>query len=100
MLEAGTVLRPQDLAALASIGAGEVECFARLKVGIVSSGDEVVRATPGAKLARGQVYDANAPMLAALIASAGAQAVDLGVLADDPRRGEAAACGGGAEIWT
>ena len=30
LLEAGTVLRPQDLAALASIGAGEVQCFARL----------------------------------------------------------------------
>ena len=83
MLAAGAVLRPQDLAALASIGAGDVECFARLRVGIVSSGDEVVRATPGAKLALGQVYDANAPMLAALIASAGAQAVDLGVLPDD-----------------
>jgi molybdopterin molybdotransferase len=85
VLEGGTVLRPQDLAALASIGAGEVECFARLKVGIVSSGDEVVRAEPGVKLTLGQVYDANAPMLAALIASAGAHAVDLGVLPDDAR---------------
>ncbi|MBX9592253.1 MAG: molybdopterin molybdotransferase MoeA [Hyphomonadaceae bacterium] len=81
LLQAGTVLRPQDLAALASIGAGDVECFARLKVGIVSTGDEVVR--PGAALAAGQVYDANAPMLAALIASAGATPVDLGVLADN-----------------
>ena len=81
LLEAGTVLRPQDLAALASIGAGEVQCFARLSVGIVSTGDEVVR--PGAPLAAGQVYDANAPMLFALIASAGATPVDLGVLPDN-----------------
>lgn len=84
VLQAGSVLRPQDLAALASLGTAEVECFARLKVGIVSSGDEVVRVAPGTKLTEGQVYDANAPMLAALIASAGAQAVDLGVFPDDP----------------
>jgi molybdopterin molybdotransferase len=51
-----------------------------LKIAIVSSGDEVVRA--GAPLKRGQVHDANAPMLVPLIANAGAAAVDLGVLPD------------------
>ena len=81
LLEAAAVLRPQDLAALASIGAGEVPCFVRLKVGIVSTGDEVVR--PGTQLTAGQVYDANAPMLWALIASAGGTPVDLGVFPDD-----------------
>jgi molybdopterin molybdotransferase len=86
MLEAGAVLRPQDLAALASIGAAEVECFARLEVGILSSGDEVVKGNAGAKLAPGLVYDANAPMLAALVASAGARSIDLGILPDDPQR--------------
>jgi molybdopterin molybdotransferase len=82
LLRAGAILRPQELAALASIGMAEAPCFARLKVAIVSTGDEVVR--PGAALAEGQVYDANAPMLAALIASAGAMPADLGVLPDDP----------------
>jgi molybdopterin molybdotransferase len=81
LLRPGAVLRPQDLAALASIGMGEVACFARLKVGIVSTGDEIVRA--GAGLGPGQVYDANAPMLTALIASAGATPVDLGVFPDE-----------------
>jgi molybdopterin molybdotransferase len=81
LLQAGAVLRPQDLAALASIGMAEVPCFARLKVAIVSTGDEVVR--PGAALGEGQVYDANAPMLAALIAGAGAVPHDLGILPDD-----------------
>jgi molybdopterin molybdotransferase len=84
LLYAGAVLRPQELAALASIGAGEVPCFTRLKVAIVSTGDEVVR--PGAALGEGQVYDANAPMLAALIATAGAVSADLGILPDE--RGE------------
>ena len=80
MVRAGAVLRPQELSALASIGMVEVACFARLKVAIVSTGDEVVRA--GTPFADGQVYDANAPMLTALIASAGAIPADLGVLPD------------------
>ena len=82
LAQPGTVLRAQDLAALASIGMGEAVCFARLKVAIVSSGDEVVR--PGAPFVEGLVYDANAPMLQALVASAGAVPTDLGVLPDDP----------------
>ena len=56
LYEAGHVLRPQDLAAIASIGMGEVVCHRRLKVGIVSSGDEVVRAGPG-PLEHGKVFD-------------------------------------------
>ena len=82
LLRPGAILRPQDLAALASIGMAEIPCFARLKVAIVSTGDEVVR--PGTAFSEGLVYDANAPMLTALIASAGALPADLGVLPDDP----------------
>jgi molybdopterin molybdotransferase len=67
---------------LASMGMAEVPCYARLKVAIVSTGDEVVR--PGAPFTEGQVYDANAPLLGALIASAGALPTDLGVLPDKP----------------
>ena len=80
LLNAGAVLRPQDLAALASIGIGKVQCFKRLKVGIISTGDEVVGA--GGNLAEGQVYDANAPMLTVLIAGSGAESTDLGVFPD------------------
>ncbi|MGE0203715.1 MAG: gephyrin-like molybdotransferase Glp [Hyphomicrobiaceae bacterium] len=80
LLEAGHVLRPQDLAALASVGRGRVACHERLRVAIVSTGDEIVR--PGAPLGEGQVYDANAPLLQALVSNAGAEAVDLGVLPD------------------
>lgn len=82
VIGAGAVLRPQDLAALASLGMAEASCFARLKVAIVSSGDEVAR--PGAPFSEGLVYDANAPMLHALIVSSGAVPTDLGILPDDP----------------
>jgi molybdopterin molybdotransferase len=81
VLDTGAVLRPQDLSALASLGFGEVDCFQRLKVAIVSTGDEVVRA--GAILQPGQVHDANAPMLVPLIAGAGAAPTDLGVFPDN-----------------
>ena len=82
LMAAGDVVRPQDLAALASIGMAHVPVYRRLKVGMLSSGDEVLR--PGAPLGIGQVYDANMPMLTALIASAGASSVDLGVAPDRP----------------
>ncbi len=80
LLEAGQRLRPQDVATAASAGAAELSCFAPLKVAILSTGDEIVRA--GAPLKLGQVYDANAPMLAGLIEAAGATCDDLGVLSD------------------
>ncbi len=81
LIAAGKILRPQDLAALASIGMADVAVFQRLRVAIVSSGDEVV--PPGRALAKGQVYDANAPMLRALLANAGVLLTELGILPDD-----------------
>lgn len=81
LFEPGHVLRPQDLAALASAGLGQVRCYAPLRIGVFSTGDEVVRS--GAPLKEGQVYDANAPMIAALVAATGSQAEDLGILPDD-----------------
>lgn len=81
LLAAGETIRPQDLAAIASIGLDAVACHRRLRLAIVSTGDEVV--APGSRaLSPGEVYDANAPMLAALARSAGADVVDLGIWPD------------------
>jgi len=77
----GYLLRPQDLAALASIGMGTVHCFKRLKVGIISTGDEIVAAGSGA-LTTGNVFNANSPMLAALVRNAGCDVHDLGIWPD------------------
>lgn len=81
MLEAGALLRPQEIAAIASIGQARVRVSRRLRVALLSTGDEIVR--PGNDLQPGQVYDSNHFLLRALLAAIGAQITDLGVLADD-----------------
>lgn len=81
LIEAGERLRPQDIAALAATGIGAAPCYRRLRVAIISTGDELLRA--GDPFAEGRVYDANAPMLANLAAMGGHPAVHLGILADN-----------------
>jgi molybdopterin molybdotransferase len=81
LFERGHRVRPQDLAALASLGLGKVTCYRQLKIAIVSTGDEV-RPAGSEVLKPGQVYDANAPMLAALATVAGAQIHQLGIWSD------------------
>ena len=78
---AGTRLRPQELAAIASTGRDRIRCYRRLKVALISTGDEVVR--PGEPLGFGQVYDSNHHLLRGLLDTAGSQAVDFGILPDD-----------------
>ena len=77
---AGTVVGPAHIGVLASVGAHEVAVFRRARVGVLSTGDELVER--GA-LAPGQIRDSNRPMLCALAAAAGAEVVDLGLARDD-----------------
>jgi molybdopterin molybdotransferase len=80
LAETGARLRPQDIAALAATGRGDVLCYRRLRIAVISTGDELL--TAGAPFAEGRVYDANAPMLAALSSIAGHPATLLGILPD------------------
>lgn len=88
MLRSGQRLRPQDVAAIASGGAGRVQAFARLKVGLISTGDEIVR--PGNILGDGKVYDSNHHLLRGLLNTVGAEPVDYGVIPDEQSRVERA----------
>jgi molybdopterin molybdotransferase len=85
----GRVLRPQDLGMLAAAGVTSVRVHARPVVTIFSTGDEVVPPETEA-LRPGQVRDATAAALAALVADAGGVPVHGGIVPDDPAALEAA----------
>lgn len=79
---AGQRLRPQDLGLLAALGFDRVRVRQRPRVALFSTGDELVE--PGQLLAPAAIYDANRAMLRALLARAGADVADLGILRDEP----------------
>jgi molybdopterin molybdotransferase len=86
---AGRPLRAQDLGMLAAAGVTQVSAHARPRVTVFSTGDEVVPPDT-AQLRPGQVRDATATALAALIAQAGGEARQGGIIPDDRAALEAA----------
>lgn len=87
VLQAGRVLRPQDLGLLASVGASHVRVFKPLKVAILSTGDELLDPADVAAdnvLRAGQLYNSNRYTLAGLLASLNMEVVDGGIIPDDP----------------
>jgi molybdopterin molybdotransferase len=78
---AGDEITPARLGVLASLGIDEVEAHPRPRVGVMSTGDELV-VGPG-PLQPGQIRDSNRPALLALVDRGGFDAVDLGRVADD-----------------
>src|SRR5919202_6616473 len=72
LVPAGRPLRAQDLGLLAAAGVTEVRVHARPRVAIVSTGDEVVPPSTS-DLELGQVRDASAIALAALVRDAGGE---------------------------
>ncbi len=81
ILPQGRALTPADLALLAATGIGEVAVFERLRVAVLSTGDELVEA--GGAAAPGQIFDANRPMLLAQLRAWGMETVDMGRIADN-----------------
>jgi len=77
----GSRLRPQDIGLLAALGREQVEVFRRPIVAILSTGDEIVPV--GARPARGQVRDVNSHTLSAMVAEAGGEPRQLGIVSDD-----------------
>ncbi|MBV8297173.1 MAG: molybdopterin molybdotransferase MoeA, partial [Acidimicrobiia bacterium] len=81
VVDAGTVLAPAHLGVLASLGYQRVPVFPRPRVGVLSTGDELVA---GASVLRvGQIRDSNRPTLLALVRQSGFEPVDLGLAPDD-----------------
>lgn len=88
VLAAGKRLRPPDIGLAASLGWTELTVHARLRVAVLSSGDEV--AEPGSEVGPGQVYDANRHGLMALLDGLGCAVVDHGIVPDRREDVEAA----------
>lgn len=88
ILSAGQRLRPQDIAAIASTGQAEVSVYRKLKVALVSTGDELRR--PGKLITVGDVYDSNHFLLRGLCDTLALEVTDLGILKDDAALVEAA----------
>lgn len=80
VLRAGRVLRAADIGLAASVGATQLSVRRPLRVGIVSTGDEL--ADPPAPLPEAGSYDANRPLLAAGLRRLGYVVHDLGICAD------------------
>lgn len=87
VLEPGHLLRSQDLALAAALGVDHVRVRRRLRVGVLSTGDELVPA--GAAPLAHQMFDANRPMLSAMLQRWGYDVVDLGQAADTAQDVEA-----------
>jgi molybdopterin molybdotransferase len=81
VLQPGRQIKPQDLGLLAMLGVSSISVYHRPRVALLSSGDELIDLdTP---LEKGKIRDSNSYTLAALIESAGAQVLRLGVARDN-----------------
>lgn len=81
ILRQSRVVTPADLAVLAASGINEVTAYKPLRVGVLSTGDELVEA--GDTATADQIYDANRPMLLAMLHQFGYIPIDLGRAPDD-----------------
>ena len=81
VLDAGRKLRPQDLGLLAMLGVAHVTVYKIPRIALLSSGDELIPVD--APLERGKIRDSNSYTIAALVESAGAEVLRLGVAKDN-----------------
>jgi molybdopterin molybdotransferase len=81
-LRSGRLLRPADLGLLASLGQAEVPVWRKLRVAFFSTGDEL--RSIGEPLPAGCVYDSNRYTIWGMLQRLGCEAIDLGVVRDDP----------------
>jgi molybdopterin molybdotransferase len=81
VVEAGTVLRPQEIGLVTSLGAWQLSLRRKPRVAVMSTGDEV--AEPGTPRRAGQIYDANRFTLRGSIEQCGGEVIDLGIVPDE-----------------
>jgi molybdopterin molybdotransferase len=97
VVPAGTRLGPSQLGALAAAGIAEVSCARRPRAAVLTTGTEL--RGPGEPLEPGQIYEANGLVIAAQLASAGAEVERLAAVEDtEPAHREAISRGLQADV--
>ena len=81
ILRKGSVIRPQDIGGLLALGITAVKVGKKPRVGIISTGDELV--PPDTSIGAGQIRDINTYTIAALVTQSGGIPVPIALAPDD-----------------
>jgi len=84
ILQKGTKIRAQEIGILASVGISEIEVYERIKVAVISTGDELVR--PDQELKPGQIYESNSYSIRGLAAESEMEIIRCESVKDDPEK--------------
>lgn len=81
VFKTGEVINAAGIGVLAAINARKVLSYPKLRVAMLSTGDELV--IDGSELKPGQIRESNLTMLSAMISATGCEVINLGIVADD-----------------
>lgn len=81
LLKENTFLTPDKIGVLSAMGLEEVPVYSQIKVGIISTGNEIVPC--GAQLPYGKIYDVNSQTVASAVLSCGCLPIDIQIVRDD-----------------
>lgn len=77
----GQRLTAIDIGMLASLGVAKIKVMRKLKIALISTGDELK--SPGEVLTEGDIFESNAHFLAGLLTKLNIEIIDFGIIKDD-----------------